>query len=291
MTRDTEPTCHSLTVRIAMAMLLSVNLPPASPNNVHAIQLASFTQLSTSVYNSTPLVLGVEHTASDTQPSPSTVFKGSHVPSQSWSHLPSSHQPSDQEQTTRHTETRQGHTTLHTSTQTSFRGPTTLQMTATQDPTQSQPPVSITTDDVLNCLTGNSSSLQYTAEEVWLSLSYRGNLSGSPRLHAPSTCRLNVQGNRIKYMSLLIFNMTCSKDNRLVVHSKMNYRLSYDCDPLAWLAPGLELCMNTFLASVSIEIKDVHAPFRLHAQFKTLPMRWKYRLEIRNVTHFLGTSV
>ena len=88
-------------------------------------------------------------------------------------------------------------------------------------------------------------------------------------------------------MSMLIFNMTSVPDNKFVVHSKMRNRVDFNYDPLGWLSPGVELAMVSNSAYVSIQINDVHNPFSLHAQFKTVPKRGE-KLEIREVTNHLG---
>ena len=90
---------------------------------------------------------------------------------------------------------------------------------------------------------------------------------------------------------MLIFNVTCSTANRLVVHSRMWNRHSFDCDPMALVAPGVELTMTTNLANVSIEINDALTPFSLHALFKIFSSRGPERMEVRHVTDHLGTSV
>ena len=145
---------------------------------------------------------------------------------------------------------------------------------------------------MLGCLRSNRSTLPLeTTEEVWLSLDYMGNTSGSPYLRATSTCRVQVKGRGHGIMSLLIFNMTCSPENRLVVHSRMlRWRQSYECSPFVWAAPGLELVMTTNMADVSVVISDVDSPFRLHAQLKVVPERPREKLEIRRVTQDLGMS-
>ena len=91
-------------------------------------------------------------------------------------------------------------------------------------------------------------------------------------------------------MSLLIFNVTCFTSNQLVVYSPMPNRDSYNCDPTAWVAPGLEMVMTSNVANVSIEINDVHTPFSLRAQLKTIPERSGRKLEIRHVTKYLGMA-
>ena len=149
--------------------------------------------------------------------------------------------------------------------------------------------MSVTTQVVLGCLDGSHSPLTLQADQVWLSLDYRGNTSGSPRLSKPSTCRLQVKGHGQGIMSLLIFNMTCFTANMLVVHSPMSSGHRYDCDPAAWMAPGAELVMTSNWASVNIEINGVDAPFRLHAQLKLVAERLRERLETRKVTEYLGS--
>ena len=89
-------------------------------------------------------------------------------------------------------------------------------------------------------------------------------------------------------MSLLIFNVTCFSDNRLVIHSTMRDRDNYDCDPAMWMAPGTELIMTSKVADVSIEIDDVYTSFSLHARFKVFRENGSNRLEIREVTKYLG---
>ena len=149
---------------------------------------------------------------------------------------------------------------------------------------------SITTEDVLLCLENSNSSLTLDADEVWLNLAYTGSSSGLPPLRVPSTCRLQVKGRRQGIMSLLIFNLTSVPDNKMVVHSPMRDRQDYDYDPLSWMSPGVELAMTSNYADVSVQINDVHAPYSLHAQFKTVPKR-KGILEIREVTNNLGTFI
>ena len=128
------------------------------------------------------------------------------------------------------------------------------------------------------------------ADEVWLSLDYTGNTSGSAQLRKPSTCWLQVTGRSHGIVSLLIFNMTCFTHNRLTVHSTMRNLDDYDCDPMAWLAPGVELTTTSNSANVSIEINDVNAPFSLHAQYKIVLERREDQLDIRNVTQYMGMA-
>ena len=198
--------------------------------------------------------------------------------------------PRQQEQTTVYTPRQQKQTTEYTPTQPRTGGPVT-DLTTTHHHTTGQPTVSVTTQDVLGCLQAAHSSLTLEAEEVWLSLDYTGNMSGSPHLHAPSTCWLQVRGLGPRVMSMLIFNVTCFTDNQLVVHSSMRRRHSYDCDPTAWVAPGVELVMTSKVANVSIDISDVDTPFSLQALFKTIPDSEGPFLEIRMVNQNLGNSV
>ena len=92
-------------------------------------------------------------------------------------------------------------------------------------------------------------------------------------------------------MSLLIQHGTCFTDNHLVVHSRTWKDYSYDCDPTAWVAPGVELIMTSNVANVSIEVNDVDVLFSLQAQFKMVPPRHGALLEIRHVTRDLGPFV
>ena len=93
-------------------------------------------------------------------------------------------------------------------------------------------------------------------------------------------------------MSLLIFNVMCFSDNQIAVHGQTDKRNSYDdCDPLAWLAPGVEMVMTSNTVGVSIKINDISAHFRLYAQFQTVPERRPEKLEIRYVTRPLGMAL
>ena len=132
--------------------------------------------------------------------------------------------------------------------------------------------------------------LAMEAEEVWLRVAYTGNTTGPPPLPAPSVCWLQVTGQGHGVMSLLIFNMTCFTDNKLVVHSQMRNRGTLDCDPTAWVAPGQELVMTSNFVNISIEVNNVHAPFNLHAQFKAFPVTRKKLLDTRRVNQYLGLS-
>ena len=173
-------------------------------------------------------------------------------------------------------------------TQQNSHGPTHKDVTP-EHRRQVKPTVSVTTQDVLGCLNSSHSFLALEAAEVWLSLTYTGNRSGSPRLHAPSTCWLQVTGQGHGVMSILVLNATCFTDNRLVVHSQSWNGQSYDCDPTAWVAPGVELSMPSAVANVSIEINDASTPFGLQVQFKVVPQRhWGDGLERRDVTRYLG---
>ena len=156
---------------------------------------------------------------------------------------------------------------------------------------RSQPDVSVTTEDVLGCLGSSHSHLTLEADVVWFSLVYTGNTSGSPRVHVPSTCRLQVTGRGKGVMSLLVFNMTCSTSNKFVLISDEQDTGSLDCDPFAWLAPGQEIAMMSIDVNVSIEISDVGTPFSVHAQFKTVAERQNNTLEKRNVTQYLGMTL
>ena len=153
---------------------------------------------------------------------------------------------------------------------------------------RSQRTVSVSTQDVLGCLGHNPSIVAVQAEEVWLSLVYVGEVNSSRQI---STCWLQVKGPGHGVISMLIFNVTCLTANRLVVHSRMWNRHSFDCDPLSWLAPATELTMTSNLANVSIEIHNASMSFSLHAVFKVFPSRGRYKMEIRHVTKRLGTSV
>ena len=148
--------------------------------------------------------------------------------------------------------------------------------------------VTVTTEDVLGCLNSNFSVLTLKAQEVWLSLTYTGETNSSLHIPAPSTCWLQVRGRSHGVMSMLIFNVTCLADNQLVVHSPMWNRHSFDCDPTIWVAPGMELTMTSDLANISIEINDPNSPFSLHALFKTFQQREPQKMEIRQVTRYLG---
>ena len=149
--------------------------------------------------------------------------------------------------------------------------------------------MNVTTEDVLHCLRSNQSYLALEAAEVWLSLTYLGNSSGFPSLHTPSTCWLQVTGHGYGVMSILVLNRTCFTDNRLVVHSDAWNGVTYDCDPTAWVAPGVELTMESEIASVSIEINNVSTLFILQVQFKEVPRRYHGDLlDRRDVTRYLG---
>ena len=178
-----------------------------------------------------------------------------------------------------------------TSEQPSYRGPTETLTPTTEHPTLGEPKVRLSTDDILQCWRGGPSNLRLQAEEVWLRVNYTGNTSSSPLLHTPSTCRLQVKGQGHETVSLLIFNVTCFSPNRLLVHSRMRVRRSFDCDPALWMVPGMELVMTSNLADVSIVIDDVHAAFSLLARFKTLSeiKSKNKKLEIRWVTKYVGT--
>ena len=150
---------------------------------------------------------------------------------------------------------------------------------ATED--QGQPNVTVTTEDVLGCLHSSRSSLTLEAAELWLRLAYTGNRSGSPRLHAPSTCWLQVTGRGDGVMSLLVLRGTCFTDNRLTVHSRTWNGLGYDCDPTAWVAPGVELVLTSNFANVSVEVNDVGMPCSWLVQFKLVPERSGQLLAMR----------
>ena len=169
-------------------------------------------------------------------------------------------------------------------TQQNPHGPTTKDVTQ-EHKRQVKPIKNLTTEDVLGCLSSSHSYLALEAEEVWLGLTYTGNRSGSPRLHAPSTCWLQVTGRGHGVTSILILHRTCFADNRLVVHSRARNDHTYDCDSTAWVAPGVELTMLSAVANVSIEINDVSTPFSLQVQFKVVPQRhYGKRLLRRDVT-------
>ena len=157
--------------------------------------------------------------------------------------------------------------------------------------TPSQRKVSVSTQDVLGCLGRSPPILALQAEEVWLSLVYVGEVNSSRHINSPSTCWLQVVGQGHGVISMLIFNVTCLTANRLVIHSRMWNRHSFDCDPMSWLAPGTELTMTSNMANVSIEINGASTPFTLHALFKIFPSRGHNRMEIRHVTKYLGTPV
>ena len=163
--------------------------------------------------------------------------------------------------------------------------------TLTQQQSLDQKRVSVTTEDVLGCLSSDRSTLALQAEEVWLSLRYVVETNNSSYMHTPSTCWMQVRGGSNGVMSLLIFNVTCSTPNRLVVHSQMWNRHSFDCDPTAWSAPGMELTMTSDLVNISIEINDASTPFSLHALFKVFESRGLDKMEVRHVTDYLGTSI
>ena len=151
--------------------------------------------------------------------------------------------------------------------------------------------MSVTTEDLLGCLWRNQSILTLHAEEVWLNLIYTGKASNSLYIRAPPACNIQVRGQGNGAMSMLIFNATCSTANRLVVHSPMWNRHSFDCDPTAWVAPGVEMTMTSYLANVSIEINNASMPYSLHALFKVFESRGKDMMEVRHVTDYLGTWV
>ena len=108
-------------------------------------------------------------------------------------------------------------------------------------------------------------------------------------MHMPFKCWMQVRGLGNGAMSMLIFNATCSTANRLVVHSPMWNRHSFDCDPTAWVAPGVELTMTSDLANVSIEINNPSMSYSLHALFKVFESRGQDKMEVRHVTDYLGT--
>ena len=193
--------------------------------------------------------------------------------------------PSQQEQTGSQDTTGKETTAV---TQEMSQGSTVKHMTTTPQ-RQAQTSISITTEDVLDCLRSSQSYLALEAAEVWLSLTYLGNSSGSPSLHTPSTCWLQVRGQGDGVMSILVLHGTCFTDNRLVVHSQAWNGQSYDCDPTAWVAPGVELTMKSKVANVSIEINDVSTLFRLKVHFKEVPRRHRGDLlDRRDVTRYLG---
>ena len=149
--------------------------------------------------------------------------------------------------------------------------------------------LNISTEDVLGCLKRNIHPLWMTAEEVWLNFTYTGNTSGSPRLSKPSKCGIQVYKSRPGVMSMLIFNTSCFKDNQLEVVSGLQESSRYDCDPTAWVAPGIELVSS--FASLIIYIRDIDVPFHLHAQLKVVPREWRNILEVRWVTRYLGRKL
>ena len=156
--------------------------------------------------------------------------------------------------------------------------------------TQYQSRLDVTTQDVLGCLAG-SHSMTLEAEEVWLRLDFTRKMGVSPLFGTPSMCWLQAKGRGQGVMSLLVFNVSCLKNNSLVVHSQIRNRHSYNCDPSAWVAPGTELLMTSHSANVSIEVRDLtETPFVLHAKFQIVPDRIPYRLEARKVTPYLGMS-
>ena len=155
-----------------------------------------------------------------------------------------------------------------------------------------QSAVDLTTTVMLGCLNNSNSSLvTLEADEVWLSVDYTGNMRRSPLLRTRATCRLLVRGHDPGVMSLLVFNVTCSSANRLVVHSPMLDRDGYDCDPALWMAPGTELVMKSNSANISIDIRDVRTAFNLRARFRILPENKLKKLEIRKVTEYFGAYV
>ena len=158
----------------------------------------------------------------------------------------------------------------------------------TEHRTQGQPVVTVTTQDVLDCMQRTHSPLTLQAEELWLNIDYTGNTTGSSRLHAPSSCTLQVRGYGQGTMSLLIFNVTCFTDNQMIVHSDMRDRQSYDCDPLVWMAPAVGLIMTSDVAVVRIEIGAVQSAFVLHARFKIIDDDGAPRLQLWRVTSCLG---
>ena len=164
-----------------------------------------------------------------------------------------------------------------------------VQGTTPKPQRHTQTNMNVTTEDVLGCLRSSQSYLALEAAEVWLSLTYLGNSSGSPSLHAPSTCWLQVTGQGHGVMSILVLHGTCFTDNRLVVHSQEQNGYSYDCDPTAWVAPGVELTMKSKVANLSIEINEVSTMFRLQVHFKEVPrIHRDDLLDRRYVTRYLG---
>ena len=142
--------------------------------------------------------------------------------------------------------------------------------------------------DLLLCLERNS-VIVLRADEVWVSLHYTGN--NSTLLQEPSQCSLHTIGVSNGTMSLLIFNVTCFTNNSLFVNSAVEYPADYDCDPMDWVAPGLQLLMKSNDAYVTIAINEVNRPFSLHAQFKTVFTRPKNILQRRDVTRYLGMNL
>ena len=157
-------------------------------------------------------------------------------------------------------------------------------------PTKVNHKVNVTSEDVLDCLAKNTEPIVVNAEEVWLTLTYTGNMSGSPRLSKPSRCALQVEGRSEGIMSLLIFNVSCFTDNRLEVISAVKDRKSFDCDPTAWVAPGVELAMTIPQGVLDIQLNDVNTPFSLNAQFRMVRKEGRSNLEVRWVTPSLGRT-
>ena len=225
-----------------------------------------------------------------------------------WSQLPNSHYHSRQatlgkltshnqtrelpqrheEQTGEYTQTQPKLTTLPKFTRHMSSWITPAHKLSREQHTQSQPKVSVTTEDILACLHRGRNTLVMEGEEVWLNLSYKGNTSVLSRLSQPSTCMLKVNGRGPGVMSLLIFHVTCFTDNRISLLSPLRHGHVYKCDPTAWVAPGFELLMRSNVVQLHIEISDVNTSFSLHAQFKTVPARSQYKLEVRKVTQRLG---
>ena len=195
-----------------------------------------------------------------------------------------------QEHNTVVTQARRKQTYVYTLTRPGSARSSVRQRTTTLQQTQVYPKVSVSTADLLGCLERKHSSLTLEADEAWLEFSYKGNVSGAPRLRMPSTCWFQVRGRAWEVVSLLIFNTTFSSGNQLVVHSQITARHGYDYDPTSWVAPGLERVMTSNVANVSIEINDVNADFSLRAQFRVVGKRELRRLEIRQVTACLGRT-
>ena len=195
--------------------------------------------------------------------------------------------PSQQEQETRST-LMQPKSPEKEVTQQISQGPTLKDM-RTEPQRQAQTIMNVTTEDVLGCLHSSQSYLALEAAEVWLSLTYLGNSSGAPSLHTPSTCWLQVRGQGDGVMSILVLHGTCFTDNQVVVHSQAWNGFSYDCDPTACVAPGVELTMKSKVANVSIEINDVSTMFNLKVHIKEVPrIHHGDLLQRRDVTIYLG---